>query len=109
MRNDSDIYNDIGAVLLKIAPKGSCRILMRASLSRDSDSCEYEYDSVDNEGKASWFTAGGRANMDMLGYLVELQNWYVENKLTSGLPVWCGCEVTLDLESMKININFSYE
>jgi len=109
MRNDSDIYNDIGAILLKIAPRGSCKIVMRANLSQDSDSCEYEYDSVDNAGETSWFTAEGRANMDMLGCLVELQKWYVENKLTSGLPVWRGCQVKLNLDSMKISIDFSYK
>ncbi|QKS85086.1 hypothetical protein [Pseudomonas bijieensis] len=108
MRNDSDIYNDIGAILLDVAPKGACKVVMRAQLAQELDSCEYEYDFVDEQGKVSWFTAGGRANTDMLKLLVELRHWYFQNNLTAGMSVWSGCEVTIDLVKGKIGIEFIY-
>ena len=108
MRSDDDIYNDIGRILFELAPKGACKVIMRAQLSQELDSCEYEYDYFDEQDNVSWFTAGGRANTDMLSLLIELRHWYVENRLTGDLPVWNGCEATLDLIKVKLNINFLY-
>lgn len=108
MRSDDDIYNDIGVILFEVAPKGACKVIMRAQLSQELGSCEYEYDYVDEQGGVAWFTAGGRANTDILDLLTELRSWYVENKLTGGLPVWNGCVVILDLVKVKISIDFIY-
>ncbi|KTB56531.1 hypothetical protein AO067_02985 [Pseudomonas viridiflava ICMP 13104] len=108
MRNDSEIYNDMGAVLVAIAPKDACKVIMRAKLSEELDTCSYEYDYIDDHGKSAWLTAGGRANTDMLDLLVELRKWYIKNKLTADLPAWNGCEVTLDLANEKLGIDFTY-
>lgn len=108
MRSDDDIYNEIGGILFEIAPGGAFKVIMRAQLSQELDSCEFEYDYIDEEGNVAWFTAGGRANKDILDLLTELRSWYVENKLTRGLPAWIGCEITLDLVKVKINIDFIY-
>lgn len=108
MRSDSDIYNDIGAILFDVAPKGACKVVMRAQLAQELDTCEYEYDFVDERGNVSWFTAGGRANTDMLKLLVELRHWYFENKLTGGMSVWSGCGVTIDLVGGKGEVEFIY-
>ena len=109
MKTDQEIYNNIGVLLYDIAPHGAKKINMRANLSVEGNTCEYEYDYIDNENLLKWFTAGGVANTKMLHYLVELRNYYIENNLTNDLPIWKGCEVTLDLEKMKINIDFKYE
>lgn len=108
MRNDDDIYNDIGSILFEIAPGGACKVIMSARLSQELDSCEYEYDYIDEQGDVAWFTAGGRANTDIFDLLTELRSWYVNNKLTGGQPAWTGCEVTLDLVKVKISIDFVY-
>jgi hypothetical protein len=60
--------------LFEIAPSGACKIIMRAQLSQELDSCEYEYDYIDEQGNVAWFTAGGRANTDMLDLLTELRS-----------------------------------
>lgn len=108
MRNDDDIYNEIGRILFEVAPDGARKIIMRARLSRELDSCEYKYDYIDEQGNVAWFTAGGRANTDILDLLTELRLWHVENKLTGGLSAWNGLEVVLDLVKSKINIDFFY-
>ncbi|MEQ5094379.1 hypothetical protein [Proteus terrae] len=109
MKTDQEIYNNIGTLLYNIAPNEAKKINMRANLSVEGNTCEYEYDYLDNENSLKWFTAGGVANTHMLHNLVELRNYYIEHNLTNDLPIWKGCEVTLDLETMKINIDFKYE
>lgn len=109
MRNDQEIYKDIGTVLYSIAPDQAKKIIMRAELSPENDHCKYEYDYLDATDEIQWLTAGGRVNTDILRYLVELRNYYIENNLTNGRPAWHGCEVTLDIEKMKLNIDFRYD
>lgn len=109
MRNDQEIYKDIGTVLYSIAPDEAKKIIMRAELSPENDHCKYEYDYLNAADEIQWLTAGGRANTDILRYLVELRNYYIENNLTNGRPAWHGCEVTLDIEKMKLNIDFRYD
>ncbi|MEY0491467.1 hypothetical protein [Proteus terrae] len=111
MKTDQEIYNNIGTLLYNIAPNEAKKINMRANLSVEDNTCEYEYeyDYLDNENSLKWLTAGGVANTQMLHNLVELRNYYIEHNLANDLPIWKGCEVTLDLETMKINIDFKYE
>jgi len=42
MRNDQEIYKDIGTVLYSIAPDEAKKIIMRAELSPENDHCKYE-------------------------------------------------------------------
>ena len=109
MRNEQEIYKDIGTVLYSITPDEAKKIIMRAVLSPENDHCKYEYYYLDNADETRWLTAGGRANTDILRYLVELRNYYIDNNLTNGHPAWHGCEVTLDIETLKINFDFKYE
>lgn len=109
MRNDQEIYKDIATILLSIAPDEAKKIIVRAELSQENDNCEYEYDYLNIRNETKWLTAGGRANTDMLYCLVELRHYYVENNLTNGRPAWSGCEITFDIESMKLNIDFRYD
>lgn len=109
MRNEQDIYKDIGTILFSIAPDVAKKIIMRAELSPEDDHCEYEYDYIDEENKTNWITAGGRTNTDMLRLLVELRSLYVQHNLTNGRPGWHGCEVMFDIEKIKLSINFHYE
>ncbi len=47
MRESQDIYNDIGAVLLSIAPEDAVEIILNAKLESESDCGEFTYDYVD--------------------------------------------------------------
>lgn len=41
--------------------------------------------------------------------MVELREYYLYQGFTIGLPVWVHCEMTLDLEKMKLSIEFEYD
>lgn len=110
MRSDQKIYNDIGATLLSAAPENVSKIIMRAILSPENDHCKCEFDYVDKAtGDTNWFSAGAQANGDLLDLLVELRNFFVDNFKSQKKPFWHGCEVTVDIETLKINIDFQYD
>lgn len=64
---------------------------------------------MDEQDNAAWFTAGGRANREILELLVELRTWHIKNGLTGGLAIWNDCEVTLDLIKKNLNIKIIYK
>ncbi|MGR7527202.1 hypothetical protein ACU6ZM_23860 [Klebsiella aerogenes] len=110
MRSDQDIYNDIGGGLLSVAPDNASKIIMRAELSPESDHCKCEYDYVDKlTGNIDWFSAGAEANGRLLDLLVELRNLFVEKVKSKEKPFWHGCEVTVNVETLKINFDFKYD
>ena len=80
MRSDQDIYNDIGSVLLSITPSDAVKIILCANASER-----------------------------LLDLLVELRNLFVDNFKSQEKPFWHGCEVTVNIETLKINIDFKYE
>lgn len=103
------LHNKIGQLLVDASPKKAYKIIVCATLSLEGDSCEYEYDYVDKEGHQDWFIPDKNASYDLRLLLVELRNYYIKNNLTNGLPAWSGCKIIVDLETMKINIDFKYE
>jgi hypothetical protein len=108
MRDDTDIHHDIGQLLANLAPEGARAVIMRARLSHALDACQYEYDCVDEQGNTDWFTAGGRANADMLSLLIALRRWHEGSIPTAPQCAWSGCDVTLHLDTMKLHITFIY-
>ncbi len=109
MRSDQEIYNDIGSVLLSIAPSDAVKIILYATLEPESDCGEFTYDYVDNKGDQHWITETADASEKLLDLLVELRNFVVDNFKSQKKPFWHGCEVTVDIETMKINIDFKYD
>lgn len=103
------LHNRIGQLLVDTGPEDAQKILVRATLSPEGDTCEYEYDYIDNEGHEDWFLPDAHTSYDLRLLLVELRKYYVENNLTNDHPTWNGCLLTVDLEKMKINIEFKYE
>lgn len=109
MRTDQEIYNDIGSVLLSITPENAAKIILCATLEIESDCGEFTYDYVDNNGNRHWVTETGNASENLLDLLVELRNYFVDNFKSQEKPFWHGCEVTVDTETLKINIDFKYD
>lgn len=110
MRSDQEIYNDIGSILLSAAPDSASKIMMRATLSPENDHCKCEFDYVDKcTGDINWFSAGAQANSDLLDLLVELRNYFLDNFKSQEKPFWHSCEVTVNVETLKLNIDFKYD
>jgi len=89
MRQSQDIYNDIGSGLLSIAPDTAVSLLMTMSINRVTDTAD--------------------ASARLLDLLVELRNFFVDNVQSLEKPFWRGCEVTVNVETLRINIDFKYE
>ena len=79
MRSDQDIYNDIGSVLLSIAPDDVVKIIFCATLEPESDCGEFTYDYVDRQGKKHWITETADASERLLDLLIELRDFFVDN------------------------------
>lgn len=108
-RSDQSIYNDIGAVLLSICPKKASKIILCAKLEPENDCGEFIYDYVDKKGRQHCLTKTDDASEKLLDLLVELRNYYVENFKSKEEPFWHGCEVTVDVDTLKINFDFKYD
>ncbi|ECG5862891.1 immunity protein YezG family protein [Salmonella enterica] len=109
MRSDQDIYNDIGSVLLSITPDDAVKIIMCAALEPESDCGEFTYDYVDRQGNQHWITETADASERLLDLLIELRNFFVDNFKSQEKPFWHSCEVTVNVETLKINIDFKYD
>lgn len=109
MRESQAIYNDIGSVLVAAAPDNAATVIVRAELSPENDHCKCEFDYVDStSGETNWFTAGAQANPDLLDLLVELRTFFVNNISSKQPSFWHACEITVDVETLRIKIDFKY-
>ncbi|RKS85746.1 hypothetical protein DES39_1159 [Orbus hercynius] len=110
MRNDNDIYNDIGKILFSISPDGAKKVILQAEFVPEGDVCTFLYDYVDADNNTKWFdNDSAQASSDLMDYLIELREFTIVNNLTNGNSIWIGCIVTVDIEKAKINIDFKYE
>ncbi|MBK5647338.1 MAG: hypothetical protein I4N51_09775, partial [Acinetobacter sp.] len=106
MRTEQEIYNDIGEVILSIAPENAQKIIVQSILAKESDCGEFTYDYIDSQGIKQWVKDTKNASELLLDLLVELRTYFVENiESESGeKSFWHGCIITVDLETLKINI-----
>lgn len=109
MNELEDLHNKIGQLLINAGPENAKKIIARAKLPLDSESCEYEYDYIDQEDSSDWFIPDKLASYDLRLLLVEMRNFYIKNNMTNGEPAWTVCEITIDIPEEKININFQYD
>jgi len=107
--DDKYIYQKIAQLLVDAGPLDARKIIVKASVFDLGDGGEYEFDYMDNAGEVNWFDPDGRAVGDLTDILVELRDWYVANNLTTGQRAWVGCLISLDVQSMKIGIEFIYK
>ena len=108
--SELDIFhNRIGQLLVDAGPADATKIIVCAKLSLNGESCEYEYDYIDFNGKKNWFVPDGLASHNLRILLIEMRNAYVRNNLTNGKSGWNECKIIVDIKSGKINIDFKYE
>lgn len=104
-----DLHNKIGQLLVDAGPVNAKKIIARAKLPLDGESCEYEYDYIDQEDDEDWFVPDKLASHDLRLLLVKMRNFYIQNNMTNGKAAWTACEITVDIPEEKININLQYD
>ncbi|MDC9623074.1 hypothetical protein PSI22_15875 [Xenorhabdus sp. XENO-7] len=110
MSKENELYTRIGRSLYAAAPESAKIIVLEAELSAEDDHVKFMFDYVDELGNKSWFEPNSsQTDSELMDCLVELRKYYVENNLTNDHPAWHSCEVKLDVEQMKLNIEFKYE
>lgn len=107
--SDQVIYQKIGQLLVDSSPPDAKKIIVRAQLFCERDGCTYEFDYVDKNNKLNWYDPDGKAINDLTDILEDLRSFYIDNIKSGKNSFWYGCEITLDLETMKINIDFKYD
>ncbi|WP_312310813.1 hypothetical protein [Atlantibacter sp.] len=107
---DDELYSDIGRILYESAPEDARKIFLDAELSYENDHAKFLYDYINKDGQKKWFLPGTPATDSLLlEKIVELKYYYLEHGLTNGRPAWHGCLVTVDLEEMKVNLDYRYD
>ncbi|MBQ0215524.1 hypothetical protein OSB94_12965 [Proteus vulgaris] len=107
--NDQIIYQKIGQLLIDSSPFDAKKIIVKAQLFCERNGCTYEFDYVDKNNELNWYDPDGKAINDLTDILEDLRSFYIDNIKSEKESFWHGCEITLDLETMKINIDFKYE
>ncbi|REF26078.1 hypothetical protein BDD26_0650 [Xenorhabdus cabanillasii] len=110
MSLDDKIYAKIGQLLYNTAPDDAKKIIMDAQLSLDGNCCQFKYDYINNNHDKHWFLPeDGLIDHQLRELLVSLRQFFVDNIHSEQPPHWSGCIVTVDVEKMKLNVDFKYE
>lgn len=107
--DDQIIYQKIGKILVNSGPTNAKKIIVRAELFKERDGCSYEFDYLDKDNQLDWYDPDSRAVSDLTDTLEELRRFYIANIKPEKSSIWNGSEISLDLETMKINMDFKYE
>ncbi|WP_392558684.1 hypothetical protein [Orbus mooreae] len=107
--NQTDLYNEIGQILVSSGPEDAKNIIMIANLYPEGDVCEYEFNYISISNQEYEYEPLGRATTDLRKALVKLRQYFIDNNLTNDQPIWTDCMATVDIENSKISIEFKYE
>ena len=102
-----DIENRIGQTLFDISPNKAKKIIMKSLISPENDHGKFAFSFLSESGREESIS-GSDIIDEMLKLLVELKQYYLDNNLTNGQPIWLGSEVSVDLEKMKIHFDMKY-
>jgi len=109
MRDLEDLYNQIAQLLVNAGPTDAKTIIARAKLTLDGESCEYEYDYIDQRDNEDWFVPDKLASYHLRLLLVNLRDYYIQNNMTNGKALWTGCDITVEIPAEKISISLKYD
>lgn len=109
MSDLEDLHNKIAQLLVDAGPAGAKKIIARAKLALDGESCEYEYDYVNQQDNEDWFVPDKLASYHLRLLLVNLRDYYIQNNMTKGKAPWTGCDITVEIPTEKISISLKYD
>jgi hypothetical protein len=106
LKNDIDLCKEIGQCLYNAAPDDAKKIIMKAELSSSGDSCKFEYDYINQQGKEAWFLPeNGRTAHDLRVLLTQHRDFFV----SQGETAWVSCEFIVDVEKGKFFMNLKHD
>lgn len=104
-----DLYRHIGQIIFSCGPEGARELIVQAELFTDDDGGQFQFDYTDEHGEADWFEPDARAIGDLSEALKDFQQYFIDNNMTNGLPVWRKCVVTLNVPQEAISIDVQYD
>ena len=104
-----DIEQKIGQILYACGPENAKKIIVRAEVFTENDGGKYEFDYIDECGELDWFSPDGQAIADLTDALITYKEFFLDNNMTNGKPIWSKCEIVVDIPAEKININLQYD
>ena len=107
--DEQHIHQRIGQILYNSGPVDAQKIIARAELFAENDGGKYEFDYINRAGEIGWFDPDGRAIGELTDALLELRNHHINNGLCPQASPWSRATIELDISSMKLAINMSYE
>ena len=108
-KTDDQLNNEIGQLLFKSSPNGAKKVIARLEFTPEMDACTYLFDYYNQNDELNWYTLNSDITSPLIKAVRELRQYYIDNNLTNGLPVWRGCIITVDIENANIDFEFKYE
>lgn len=104
-----DLYRRIGQIIFSCGPQGARELTVKAELFADDEGGQYQFDYLDENDEPDWFEPDARAVGDLTEALKDFQQYFVENDMTNGLPVWNRCVVVINVPEQSISIDVQYD
>ena len=108
-KTDNQLNNEIGQLLFKSSPNGAKKVIAQLEFTPEMDACTCIFDYYNQNDELNWYTLNSDITSPLIKAVRELRQYYIDNNLTNGLPVWRGCIITVDIENAKIDFEFKYE
>ncbi|MBI0096523.1 MULTISPECIES: hypothetical protein [Gilliamella] len=108
-KTDDQLNNEIGQLLFKSSPNGAKKVIAQLEFTPEMDACTCIFDYYNQNDELNWYTLNSDITSPLIKAVRELRQYYIDNNLTNGLPVWRGCIITVDIENAKIDFEFKYE
>lgn len=108
-KTDDQLNNEIGQLLFKSSPNGAKRVIAQLEFTPEMDACTCIFDYYNQNDELNWYTLNSDITSPLIKAVRELRQYYIDNNLTNGLPVWRGCIITVDIENANIDFEFKYE
>ena len=108
-KTDDQLNNQIGQLLFKSSPNGAKKVIAQLEFTPEMDACTCIFDYYNQNDELNWYTLNSDITSPLIKAVRELRQYYIDNNLTNGLPVWRGCIITVDIENAKIDFEFKYE
>lgn len=104
-----NLHSKISQLLVDAGPADAKKIIARTKLARDGESCEYEYDYIDQQNNEDWFVPDKLASYPLRLLLVNLRDYHIQNNMTNGKAPWTGCDITVEIPAENISISLKYD